>query len=237
MKKLNEYFNLDSDCFFSSFSNPVWAKEFPNAAELDLYFLTHYGARLGFETVLDIYADSSTGKISGQNLLQLSSMIYNVNKRKWDHLFAVYESEYDPIENTNVYEEVNEDNTLNRVIDSDKTDSSSLTSSTGTTESSTSSENAGRYGFNSSSAVGDKTLSGSTSGSSTVSVSNSSSGTNTDDTTINDTEDKNLIRHKHGNIGVTENTTMLEHEVQFWKWSFIDSVCKDICDIIALSIY
>ena len=34
-----------------------------------------------------------------------------------------------------------------------------------------------------------------------------------------------------------ELTDGASYEVEFWKWSFIDQVCKDICDIIALSIY
>lgn len=236
MKTIIDYFDISSDCFFSAFINPIWAGEFPDSSMLDSYFMLHYGKRVAFETMLDIYAGTD-GKISGNNLRLLADLVYNVNKRKWDHLFAVYEAEYSPIENTNVYEDITEDNTLNRVIDSDKADSSSLTSSTGTTASGSTTGHEDRFGFNSNNAVGDRASGATTNANTTESVSSSSSGTNTDDTTISDDEDKHLIRHKHGNIGVTENTTMLQHEVDFWKWSFIDDVCKDICNIVALSIY
>ena len=124
------------------------------------------------------------------------------------------------------------------VIDSDKTGTNSNTTTSSGTASGTDGGNTNRYGFNSNSAVGERTDSrtSSSSTSSTVGVSETSS--DTDDTTISDNEDKKLIRRKHGNIGVTENVTMLEHETEFWhKWSFIDAICLDICDIIALSIY
>ena len=151
--------------------------------------------------------------------------------------FKVYKAEYSPIENTDVYEEVTEDNQLNRSVDSVKTNSNTVNSDTSTTASGTGSGADNRFGFNSSSAVGDRATSQNSSASSSTDVDTTETGRDTDNTEVTDNEDKLLKRHKHGNIGVTENTTMLAHEVEFWKWSFIDAVCKDICDIIALSIY
>ena len=43
---------------------------------------------------------------------------------------------------------------------------------------------------------------------------------------------------KHGNIGVTTNAEMIASDVEVWKLNnFYDILCKDICDIIALSIF
>ena len=235
MKKLNDYLTDDSPLFFSCFRSPVWAYDFPDTDELDTYFITRYGNRTAFTTVLNKYADTDGHILSGMQAL--SNMIYNINKRKWQHLFKVYKAEYSPIENTDVYEEVTEDNQLNRSIDSVKTNSNTVNSDTSTTATGTGSGASNRYGFNSSSAVGDTTESQNTSANSSTDVETTETGRDTDTTGIEDNEDKLLKRHKHGNIGVTENTTMLAHEVDFWKWSFIDAVCKDICDIIALSIY
>lgn len=236
MKKLIEYFDISSDCFFTVFKNPVWAEAFPNTTELDSYFLLHYGNRTAFENMLFWYSDN-TGKVKDTDLQRLADLIYNINARKWEHLFKVYNAEYSPIENTDVYEEVTEDNSLNRVIDSDRSNSSTVSTDTSTQASKSGSESNNRYGFNSSSAVGDTTGSNSQSASGSTDEDTISSGSDTEDTSINDSEDKLLKRHKHGNIGVTENTTMLSHEVEFWKWSFIDSICRDICEVIALSIY
>lgn len=60
----------------------------------------------------------------------------------------------------------------------------------------------------------------------------------TEDSTITDNGSRDYELRKHGNIGVTTNTAMLKDHVDFWwKWSFVDYICQDICDFIALSIY
>ena len=216
MKKIIDYFDFSSDCFFSAFIAPIWIKAFPDAGELDTYFYLRYGNRTAFDTFLDKFTNSS-GKITGDNLNALSDMIYHVNARKWERLFMVYNAEYSPIENTDVYETTTEktDSTGSVTTDSDSTFSPNDTTTNK------------RSGFNSSTMVNDT----------------SSTTTGTDTTMLDQTVDSEGHRdhttehRKHGNIGVMENTTMLQHEVDFWKWSFIDSICKDICDIIALSIY
>lgn len=235
MKKLIDYFNMDNG-IFSNFLAPVWCYAFPDKAELDRYFYTRYGTRYGFESLLNIYTGTD-GKISGDNLKMLSDMIYHVNAKKWEHLFKVYNAEYSPIENTDFVEEVTEDNTNERVIDSDKAGSNTSSTTSSNTASGTDSGNTNRYGFNSSNAVGERTDGRTSSSSNTGSVGVTESSTDTDDTTITEDEDKKLLRRKHGNIGVTENVTMLQHEVDFWKWSMIDAICLDICEVIALSIY
>ena len=216
MKKVIDYFDFSGDCFFSAFLAPIWVYAFPDRSELDTYFYLHYGERTAFEKCLDRYADN-TGKITGDNLKALADMLYHVNAKKWEHLFNVYNAEYSPIENTDVYEMVKEKtNSVGRIV----TDSDS----TFTPDSTTTNK---RAGFNSSSMVNES--SSSTSGEDTTAL---------DSTVDSEGERTHETEHrKHGNIGVTENTTMLQHEVDFWKWSFIDSICKDICDIIALSIY
>lgn len=43
---------------------------------------------------------------------------------------------------------------------------------------------------------------------------------------------------KHGNIGITEVSTMIQHDLDVWQLNnFYDILCKDICKVIALSIY
>lgn len=221
LKKLNEYMDIEQSGIFSNFENPIWCDAFPDAVELDNYFYLNYGERYGFYTIMRFYTDPTTGKVTDAKMRLMSKMLYNVNAKKWEHLFNVYQAEYNPIENTDFIEEVKEDN--------GRTSSTTGNTSGTTTTTGTSSMNDNRYGFNSSNAVGDKTHSGSSSDTATSSGTSSATGT--------ESEDKMLERRKHGNIGITENVTMLAHEVEFWKWSFIDQICKDICDIIALSIY
>lgn len=236
MKQLNDYFDISSGGLFSQFLAPVWVYAFPDPSELDLYFGTRYGQRTAFESCLNQFAGTD-GKITGDNLKRLADMIYHINARKWEHLFKVYNADYNPIENTDFVEEVTEDNQNTRTIDSDKASSGESETQSSGTSSGNDSGNTNRYGFNSSSPVGERTEGRTSSSSTSNTVNSSDSSTDTEDTSIVDDEDKKLVRRKHGNIGVTENVTMLAHEVDFWKWSFIDAVCKDICEIIALSIY
>lgn len=60
--------------------------------------------------------------------------------------------------------------------------------------------------------------------------------------TVDDTgsEDVTYEREykKHGNIGITEVSTMMQHDIDVWKLNrFYDILCMDICKVIALSIY
>lgn len=255
MKTLNEYFDLSSDGLFSAFNNPIWVNSFQDASELDLYLYMRYGDRIG-NKFLDKFIDSD-GEVKGENLIKLANLIYSINAKKWEHLYNAYTAEYNPIENTDFIETITETNGNTRVVDTDSSntrvlDSEGTSSGTASTTSSATSNgsNSGannKFGFNSSTAVGDTTSSGTDSNTTTSTTTTTSSGsttedstttdTGTEDTTITDNGNHTSEHRKHGNIGVTENVTMLEHEVEFWKWSFIDSICKDICDVIALSIY
>ena len=216
MKRVIDYFDITGNCLFSEFLNPVWVYAFPDTSELDAYFLLSFGGRTAFETILDKFADEN-GKITGLELKKLADMVYHLNARKWERLFLVYNADYSPIENTDVYEDVHEVGSGNGQVVTD----SDTTVTPGTTVTNN------RAGFDSSNPVIDTTST--TSGEDTTAMDNT--------VTSETSRETDRTYRKHGNIGVLENTTMLRHEVEFWKWSFIDSVCKDICDIIALSIY
>lgn len=217
MKKIKDSLTTPDSGLFTAFINPVWAVMFPDSAELDTYFFLRYGDRIGNKLIK--FYENDSGIVTGDKLTALAKMVYDINARKWEHLFGVMQAEYNPIENTDFIELITEHTESEGNVDT--TSSASATASNNTA--------VDRWGFgtSASSPVHDTKTTGS--GSNT---SSGSSGTDTDSTTDHTSEHR-----KHGNIGVTEATVMLEHEVEFWKWSFIDQVCKDICDIIALSIY
>ena len=236
MKKLSDYLPMSGDGLFTAFNNPVWATAFQNSTELDTYFYLRYGDRIG-NKLIDNFADETTGVVASTKLTELATLVYSINSKKWEHLFKVYNADYNPIENTDFIETITDTNSNTKVIDSDGTSSGTAsTTSSGTSSGSNSQDNT-KFGFNSSTAVGDTSTSGTDSNTTSATTSTTTSGSTTDDSTITDNGTHTSEHRKHGNIGVTENVTMLEHEVEFWKWSFIDQVCKDICDIIALSIY
>lgn len=145
-----------------------------------------------------------------------------------------------------------------KTVDTDTTTSgTAATDSSGSSSGSNSNAN-NVYGFNSNSAVGHDNSSGSDSNSTSAESDTTTSSTGTEDTTVTDsgtetgsitnagTEDTSVNENntheyelrKHGNIGVTTNVTMLREDIDFWwKWSYVDYICQDICDFIALSIY
>lgn len=236
MKTLNEILTTPTNGIFSNFENPVWVYAFPDTAELDTYFYLNYGYRIANRIIKNY--ENSSGIVTGAQLQALAKLIYDLNAKRWEHLFGIYEAEYNPIENTSFKEVYREKNDNTRTVDTDtSTSASASTEASGSTSDTVSGSNS-RYGFNSSSAVGDTTNSSTNTGSNSNSAETSSSGSGSEDSTVTDDGLRVTEHTKAGNIGVTENTTMLEHESEFWgKWSFIDKVCKDICDTIALSIY
>lgn len=214
MKQIKNSLTIDNN-LFTAFNCPLWQYAFPDTTELDTYFILRYGDRIASK-VLEYY-ENDQGQVTGDDLTALANMVYNINKVKWQHLFDIYNTEYDPAENTDYIETFKEH--------SDSTGHSE--SSSGITYQPGSTATNKRSGFNSSSMVND----------SSTTMSGSDQTDNEGEADTNGTVDHNSELRKHGNIGTVDVTDMLRKSANFWKWSFIDSVCKDICDIIALSIY
>lgn len=64
------------------------------------------------------------------------------------------------------------------------------------------------------------------------------SGTITDAGTNSNTETFTRNWHKHGNIGIMTNVQLLRDDTDYWRyWSFIRTICEDICESIALDVY
>lgn len=156
-------------------------------------------------------------------------------------------------------------NTRTDIVNGGTTVSTSTTDATNNSNGTGSNTNATSvYGFDSSTAVdkdsstGGTTDSSSTAGhrSSSDNVTTSTSGYNTDSGTIADqgaTVDTGTVTDagtdshtdtftrsytKHGNIGIMTNVQLLRDDTDYWRyWSFIKTICEDICDIIALDVY
>ena len=230
-KKIKDFFPVGNTGLFSTFINPLWVNAFPDSDELDLYFTMRYGEKTAAD-FMNAFLDAS-GELTTEGRQRLAKVIYSINFKKWEHLFKVYNAEYNPLENTDFVETIKDTNSNIKTVDTDNTGTASTTGEASATGSSDVDNT--KYGFDSASAVGDNESSGSTSGTSESSTSSETSST--EDSTITDNGTHDSEHRKHGNIGVTSTVTLMTEEKNFWKWSFIDAVCLDICDIIALSIY
>ena len=101
---------------------------FPDSAELDTYFFLRYGDRIGNKLIA--YYENTDGIVTGDNLIDLAKMVYDINARKWEHLFGVMQAEYNPIENTDFIETIVENTQNEASVDSTGSGSSTTGSDT-----------------------------------------------------------------------------------------------------------
>ena len=214
-KELKDYFPdaVTGDGIFKAISNISWFEGVKPSA-VDTYFILMHGEKLASK-VLDAFADSN-GEVKGDKLKALATMIHNKCIKNWEHEYKTLTVEYNPIENTDYVESYS--GKASGTSGGTTTDGGKIVTTTKLS------------GLGSSSLVNDSEITQdfapteSTAHKTTVSA--NTSGT-----------DQHEIR-KHGNIGVTTNADMIQGDIDVWKLNnFYDILCKDICDVIALSIF
>ena len=230
--------------FFSAFVEPLWAESFPTPAGLDMFFAATYGGKWA-APFLELFVDDDSGEIETDDLNAIASIIYNMREAEWARLYAVYMAEYNPIENTEVYEEVRE----NRAISAANGNTRTLNTSTSNTGNATVQSTANgsgstatnKFGFDSVTAVGDTTGTDSSNTSSTTGTQSSNTiadtGTITDAGNNSSSDSFQRIYNKHGNIGVMTMAQLAGGEIELWKWTFIIQIMEDISHLISLSVY
>lgn len=215
-KTLKEVFPhaLEGNGLFTEIAKIEWFEGLSPAA-FDTYFFIKVGDRLAANKMQFFVNDN--GVCEGENLSKLARVIFNINAISWRNIYRDLTVQYNPIENTDYTETLNE----NAVSTGDA--STESTGSGGGTTTTTGS----KYGFNSTEAVPDTIAETIDSNSTTANTATETSNENKVDRTI----------RKHGNIGVTTNAQMIESDLEIWKNKIADKFIQDICDTIALSIY
>ena len=209
-KEVKEYFPdaVTGDGLFKAISNISW---FPGVkpGSLDTYFVLMHGDKLASK-FLDTFADDD-GIVTGNKLKSLATIIHNKYINSWEHEYKTLTVQYNPIENTDYVETY--------------TGSATGTSGGSTTEGGKVINDVLKGGLGSTTPVLD-TKNETSFDRRVTTVSGTSGGS-----------DEHEIR-KHGNIGVTTNADMISSDLDVWKLNnFYDILCKDICDVIALSIF
>lgn len=106
-KELNEYFPdaLGGNGIFTAISQITW---FPGVipAHVDTYFMLKHGDKLASK-VCDKFADAD-GHITGQKLTDLANVLHNAFFVNWEHEYKTLTVQYNPIENTDYVEEIND---------------------------------------------------------------------------------------------------------------------------------
>ena len=215
-KELRDYFPdaVTGDGLFKAISNISW---FPGVkpGSVDTYFILMHGEKLASK-VLDAFADSD-GIVQGDKMKALATMIHNKCMNNWEHEYKTLTVEYNPIENTDYVETYK---------GSAQGLSGGTTTEGGKVQTSTKVNGLGSGSLVDNAESTQDFAPGGAANARTTTVSGNSQGS-----------DEHEIR-KHGNIGVTTNAQMISSDLDVWKLNnFYDILCKDICDVIALSIF
>lgn len=230
--------------FFSSFVDPIWAEDYEVPAQLDIFYGMTYGQKYP-APLLNNFIDEDTGTISNEDLGVIASMLYTLRGLEWAKLYAALKAEYNPVENTDVYENFTDSKTGSGTNGNTRT-LNTQTSNSGTGSVTSSGSGSGStasnvFGFDSLSAVGDTTGSDSstTQSSTTTTTGNTinDTGTITDSGTNSNTESITHNLRRHGNIGVMTAAQLIGGEIELWKWTFIVQVMEDINKYVSLSVY
>lgn len=230
--------------FFSKFVDPIWAEDYATPAQLDIFYGMTYGDKWT-TPLLDHFIDEDTGTISNDDLGAIASMLYQLRGHEWEKLYAALKAEYNPVENTDVYENYTDNRTGSGTNGNTRTlNTQTANSGTGSVTSSGSGSGntaSNRYGFDSAQPVGDTTGSDSSTTQSTTGTTTSNTindtGTITDAGTASNTESITHTLRRHGNIGVMTAAQLVGGEIELWKWTFIIQVMEDINRFVSLSVY
>ena len=208
-----------------SFFDYLDAEMFGSPA-VPLLFFGNHGAKEEspmLENVADVAEDREDLNKS------TAAMLKAIFANKWARLYAVTQSEYNPIEN---YRMVENESVERSIAESESGDVTTTKSGTDVTESESEDATA-VYGFN-----------GATPSPSDEST---SSGTNTQTLDLTDStshsketesgEDTSRELTRSGNIGVTTSQQMLQSEIELWRWNFLQEAFADIASVFAMKIY
>lgn len=248
-KTISTYFpeGLEGNGIFTAISQITW---FPNVqpAALDTYFMLKHGEKLASK-VCDKYADDE-GHITGNKLNALANVIHSAYITNWEHEYKTLTVEYNPIENTDFIETIKDKTHKDTEGNNVTTGKMTVGNTSTTTGEYTTTNETNVAGFDSTvnvpAADSSATANYGTDQGNPLTVSyESTSDYGTKDgtpLTVDNTgsEDVTYEREykKHGNIGITEVSTMMQHDIDVWQLNkFYDILCMDICKIIALSIY
>lgn len=196
-----------------------------NHAKIDRYFTNKYGDLIINEKIIDP-SDNLITQIMLESESVLYSNIENI-KRVWE----INLSEYNPVENYDKIETLDKVEVKNEIGERNRTSTDDKTTQTQYTT-----------GYNedaSSFFTPESKFETSGQGSNGSVVNKIKDQNTTDTTTTSGTGDGGKIENRvHGNVGVTEATTMLEHHADFWShYNFFDYIFKLTFDNITIGVY
>lgn len=210
-----------------------WAESGIDSTTLDLaYFGNHSGGKF-CAPLARRFVDEETGEISAAHRAALAKIILAKHIVNWNHLWATYDVDYNPVESYDV--------TISRDLvkaDNREDDMSGTIAKTGTDTVAYGKVDSGinsTYGFNSTEAVPTNESSVTASGSD-VNTKNLLDTQDESGASVNSGEESETIS-KHGNNGVYTKQRLISEDRSLWIWDFFESVFKDLDTELALKYF
>lgn len=240
--------------------DPPWADE-DIALQLDLAYYGNFSGGKVVSPLIDRLLTAS--KLTTLDMATLAGVLMATNKERWTREWATRSAEYNPIENYNMTEEMQDDETVTEYgrthtrtdnLSHSETRTDNLTRTIDnqeiTTPNLTSTSQQATRGFNSNLDVNTDKETATNTGTNRVDTdgtehntgtqgtTGSDTGTQTDADTGSDTSTRNYTLTRSGNIGVTTSQQMLQSERDLWMWSyFYDVVFPDVDDVLTIPVY
>lgn len=231
---------LTTESLFSQMSvlGAPWSAEIGQDMD-DAYFTMYSGLKPASKFVV-------LHTINGvANALTIARIVLSIYKTSWQRLWDAYSTQYNPIDNYNIKEDISRNKTSDRTIDRSTSDKniSSGTDSTdyGQTIETTATSDNYTFAFNDTTRTPtgavDETGSEEHSGTDTNTSDSTSTNTGTEATTDNLGEDETISRTRTGNVGQNSYQELLRQEFELWRWNFFTQVFEDTDKFLTLSVY
>ena len=210
---------------------------------LDLEYLgNHSGGKIISPLVYRLLQVGENETLTAGNVTTLAKIIANRYGRQWVKLAAVFEAEYNPIENYSMTETMTDDvkETVYGHVNTRENDLTHEKSGTETLENGlqvvTDSD---VYGYDSGTATPSEKETATNSGDDVTryDTTDTDSGTQTDTESGTDTETRNYELTRSGNIGVTTSQQMLQSEIDLWQYDFYKIVYANIDEVLTIAVY
>ena len=221
--------------------NAIWSNDEEEILDTE-YIYGHSGNKIVSPLIYRLLEIGESETLTSGNITTLAKVIVNRFGKQWVKLYAVFNAEYNPIENYSMVETMTDDvtekeyghvntrvNDLTHTKDGTETIEAGIETTTDTDI----------YGFDSATASpsNKEVVSNSGDDETTYDITEADTGTQTDTESGTDTETRNYELSRAGNIGVTTSQQMLESEIKLWQYDFMKIVYANIDEVLTIDVY
>lgn len=205
----------------------------------DAYFTYYSGDKLATRFIKRHTLDGDV------NALTIARILWGLYGNQWTRLWNAYTLEYKPLDNYNIKEvtdrDESDDRTISKIVTDTGTNSGTEDLEHGHVVTDTEETNQYNFGFNSTDPVPSAKASSSVTSTNSGIDKTTTSG-EFDNKSIDDTTDMNVItedvtKTRSGNIGQNTYQELMRQEIELWKWNFYTQVFEDVDDLLALSVF